>query len=437
MSPITRDLLAIVILIVLNNLLAMTEAAFLASRRARLQQLANEKKRGARQALALAEEPNRFLSVIQIGITLIDVMTGAIGGATLAEFVALKLHNWPALAPYADAIGLTLVVLTITYFSIVFGELVPKRIGILNPEGITTASAGLMTWLSRLLSPIVRLLSLSTEGVLRLFGVDRTEAPPITEEELHVLIDEGTQAGIFKVSEQEMVSGVFRLGDRRIYALMTPRTEIAWLDLDDPEEVIREKLAANRFSRYPVCRGDLDEVVGVVNVRDILRLSLQCQPLDLASLLQPAIFIPETSFAAQALEFFKEHHADMLIVIDEYGGVQGIVTTQDIVEEVVGEIEHDAPQAVRRPDGSWLLDGMMAVSDFKELFAIQSLPREDAYDTLAGFVITRLGHIPEVGERFVWQEMTFEVVDMDGRRVDKVLVSGQNPPPADEGEDDA
>ncbi len=434
MTPITRDLLAILILIALNNLLAMTEAAFLASRRARLQQLVNEEKRGAKQALALAEEPNRFLSVIQIGITLIDVMTGAIGGATLAEFVALKVAEVPTLAPYADGLGLTIVVLIITYFSIVFGELVPKRIGILNPEGIITASAGLMTWLSRLLSPIVRLLSLSTEGVLRLFGVDRTEAPPITEEELHVLIDEGTQAGIFKVSEQEMVSGVFRLGDRRIYALMTPRTEIVWLDLDDSEEAIRRKLAESPFSRYPVCRGDLDEVVGVVSVRAILSASLQGQPLNLTQLLQPAIFIPETTFAAQALEFFKEHHTDMLIVIDEYGGVQGVVTVQDIVEEVVGEIEHDAPQATQRPDGSWLLDGMMAVDDFKELLNIKALPREEAYDTLAGFIITQLGHIPRAGEGFAWRDMTFEVVDMDGRRVDKVLVStrSQPQPPAEE-----
>ncbi len=423
MSPITRDLLAIFTLIVLNNLLAMTEAAFLASRRARLQQLVNEEKRGARQALALSQEPNRFLSVIQIGITLIDIMTGAIGGATLAEFVALQLEAVPRLAPYADGLGLTIVVLTITYFSIVFGELVPKRIGILNPEGIITASAGLMTWFSRLLSPVVRLLSLSTEGVLRLFSVDRTEAPPITEEELHMLIDQGTQAGIFKVSEQEMVSGVFRLGDRRIYALMTPRTEIVWLDLTDSAEEIEKKLTDSPFSRYPVCRGDLDHVVGLVKVRDILAANLKGQPIDLARLLQPAIFIPETTFAAQALEFFREHHTDMLIVIDEYGGVQGIVTVQDIVEEVVGEIEPDAPQATQRPDGSWLLDGMMAVEDFKGLFALKALPREEAYETLAGFIITQLGHIPKTGERLQWKHMTLEVVDMDGRRIDKVLVS--------------
>ena len=422
MSVITRDLIAILILIVFNNLLAMTEAAFMAARRARLQQMANEEKHGAQKALMLAAEPNRFLSVIQIGITLIDVMTGAIGGATLAEFLALKLADIPLLAPYAHGLGLALVVLTITYFSIVFGELVPKRLGILNPEGIVIATAGLMTMVSKLLAPIVRLLSLSTEGVLHLFGVQGDVSPPITEEELHVLIDQGTEAGIFDPSEQEMVSGVFRLGDRRAYALMTPRTEIVWLDADDPAEEIRRTLIESPFSRYPVCRSNLDNVLGIVSARDILTASLRNQPLDLLKLLQPAIFIPETAFAAQALNIIKEQHSEMLIVIDEYSGVQGVLTTQDIVEEVVGELTED-PQALQRPDGSWLLDGMMAADDFKALFHLKTLPMEEAYDTLAGFVMAQIGHIPQVGERFTWENMTFEVVDMDGRRIDKLLVS--------------
>lgn len=423
MTEITRDLIAIAILIVLNNLLAMTEAAFLASRRARLQQMVNENKKGAQKALALAEEPNKFLSVIQIGITLIDVMTGAIGGATLAEFVALKLSAIPQLAAYANALGLGLVVLTITYFSIVLGELVPKRLGILNPEGIITATSGLMYGMARALAPVVRLLSVSTEGILHLFGVRNSDAPPITEEELHVLINEGTQAGIFNSAEQEMVSGVFRLGDRRVYSLMTPRTEIVWIDIEDPPEETLRLIAENPFSRYPLCRGDLDNVLGVVKARDILTHVLHHSTLDLMRVLQPAIFVPETTFAAQALEIFKEHQTEMLIVIDEYGGVQGMVTVQDIVEEVVGEIDHESPQALQRPDGSWLLDGMMPIDDFKALFNLKSLPREEAFETLAGFIMTLLGRIPQTGDRAMWENITLEVVDMDGRRVDKVLVS--------------
>lgn len=433
---ITNDLITILILIALNNLLSMTEAAFLSTRKARLQQMVNEGKRGAKRALALSEDPSRFLSVIQVGITLIDVMTGAIGGAALAEFVAVRLATIPTLEPYAEGLGLGSVVLVITYFSIVFGELVPKRVGILNPERIVAASSGVMVLLARILAPIVRLLSLSTEGVLRILGVNTNSTPPITEEELHVLIDEGTQAGVFDPSEQEMVSGVFRLGDRRVYAVMTPRTEIVWLDVDDNPEEIRQVLAESPYSRYPVCRGDLDDVLGIVSARDILTAMLQNRPLDLLKLLKPAIFIPETAFAAQALNLIKEHRSEMLIAIDEYGGVQGVLTMQDIVEEVVGEIS-EGPHALQRPDGSWLLDGMMSADDFKELFHIDALPMEDSYETLAGFVITQTGHIPRVGERFVWQNLTFEVLDMDGRRIDKLLVTTLPPKAPREEENDA
>jgi len=423
MSEVTRDLIFIVILIIMNNLLAMTEAALLSARKARLQQMVNSGNVRAGAALRITEDPNLFLSVIQIGITLIDVMTGALGGATLATFASMQIATIPVLQPYSEAIGFIVVIMTITYFSIVLGELVPKRLAIHNPERIAIASATPMYFMSRVLSPVVKFLSASTELVLRLLGVRQSDEPPVTEEELQVLLDQGTQAGVFHEAEQDMVEAVFRLSDRRVYKLMTPRTEIAWLDIRDSSRDIRQKMGEASYSRFPVCQGSLDNVVGIVRARDLLIPSLAGDEFHMKECLQPAFYIPETAFASGALQMFKETGRELVLVIDEFGSVAGLLTINDIMTEIVGDIETSEPQATQRQDGSWLLDGMLDIEEFKEIFHVNLLPEEDNFETLGGFVMSLLDRIPKAADQIEWNGLRFEVMDMDGRRVDKVLVT--------------
>jgi len=313
--------------------------------------------------------------------------------------------------------------MTITYFSIVLGELAPKRFALQNPETIASTVAGTMRFMAKLFSPIVRFLGASTNLVLRIIGVKPTSEPPVTEEEIHVLLSQGTQAGIFEEAEQDMVAGVFSLNDRRVYSLMTPRTEILWLDVRDTIEDIQRKLAEGPYSRFPVCQGSLDNVMGIVKARDLLTRSLASEEIHLKECLSPALFIPETTFASRALEIFKESNNELVLVIDEFGGVTGLVTINDVLEEIVGDIETGEPQVTQRQDGSWLLDGMLDIDDFKELFHLGALPNEDDYETLGGFVMTSLGKIPRAADQFEWEGLRFEVVDMDARRVDKILVT--------------
>ena len=416
-------------LIVLNGILAMSEAALVASRKTKLQQFANEGDTASKTALKLTADPNIFLSTIQIGITLIGVLSGAVGGATISEQLALEFNKIPAVQTYSEALALGIVVMVITVLSLWLGELVPKRMALHNPEQIARIVAGPMTFISKVFSPLVRILSRSTDFVLNLFGVKASNEPPITEEEFQVLLDQGTQAGVFEESEQDMVEGVFRLGDQRVYSLMTPRTEIVWLDIDETIEEIRAKIAANDYSRFPVRQDTLDVILGIVKARDLLVPSLKGETIRLKDLLKPAYFIPETMLASKALEIFKESHTDILLVIDEFGGLQGLLTINDIVEEIVGEMGLGEPQATQRQDGSWLLDGMLEVDEFKDIFNLNALPHEDEYETLSGFVMMSLGRVPKTADNFEWKGYRFEVIDMDGRRVDKVLVTTlpQNP----------
>jgi len=423
MSEFSTELLFIAFLIAMNNILAMTEAALLAVRKARLQQRLNEGDKKAGIVLRLVENPNQFLSVIQIGITLIDVLTGAITGATLAIILARQFEKIPLLAPYSESIGLAVGVLIITYFSIILGELVPKRLAIQNPEKVASRFARPMLVFSKILSPAVRFLSFSTDMVLRLIGIRPSNEPPVTEEEIHVLLDQGTQAGVFEEAEQDMVAGVFRLNDRRVYSVMTPRTEILWLDVRDTTDEILKKMADGSYSRFPVCQGSLDNVLGIVKARELLTRSLAGEPIHLKECLSPALFIPETTFASRALEIFKESDKELVLVIDEFGGVTGLLTINDIIEEIVGDIEIGEPQVTQRQDGSWLLDGMLDIDEFKGLFHLGILPNEDDYETLAGFVMASLGKIPSSSDQFEWEGLRFEVMDMDARRVDKVLVT--------------
>jgi putative hemolysin len=418
-----NEIALIALLILINAVLAMSEAALVGSRKTKLHQYANDGDKASQTALNLMSNPNIFLSTIQIGITLIGVLSGAVGGATISEVLAAKFSQIPALEEYSEALGLGIVVVIITILSLWLGELVPKRIALHNPEQIARFVAEPMFFISKIFSPAVKILSFSTDLILKLFGVKASNDPPITEEEFQVLLDQGTQAGVFEESEQDMVEGVFSLGEQRVYSLMTPRTEIVWLDIENSIEEIRTKIAENEYSRFPVRQDTLDVILGIVKARDLLVVSLGGEQIKLKQLLKPAFFIPETMSAARALEIFKEKGTEMLLVIDEFGGLQGLLTVHDIIEEIVGEIELEEPQATQRQDGSWLLDGMLEVDEFKEIFNLPQLPHEREYETLSGFVMVSLGRVPQTADQFEWHGLRFEVIDMDGRRVDKVLVT--------------
>jgi putative hemolysin len=428
MSSITFEIFIILVLIIANGVFSMSEMAVVSARKARLQQLANQGDMKARAALKLAESPNQFFSTIQVGITLIGILTGAFGGATLAQKLAVYLRLIPFLDRYSEPVSFGIVVLIITYLSLIIGELVPKRLALNNPEAIAAFVAIPMRALAALASPVVYLLSASTDMVLRALGIRPSTEPQVTEEEIKILIEQGTEAGTFEEAEQDMVERVFRLGDRPVNSFMTPRPDIVWLDLDDSPEENREKMVDRSYSRYPVCQGGLDNVLGVIPVTDLLARSLKREPLDLTMGLRQPVFVPESTRGLKVLELFKKTITHMALVVDEYGVIQGLVTLNDIMSEIVGDVPsadgEDEPQAVQREDGSWLLDGMLSVEEFLELFDMEEweLEQRGNYQTLGGFVITHLGRIPSAADYFEWQGMRLEVMDMDGNRVDKVLV---------------
>jgi putative hemolysin len=434
MPSVMLEGLVVVLLIFVNGIFALSEIAVVSARKTRLQQWADEGNARARAALELANNPNQFLATIQIGITLVGILAGAFGGATIATELAVILSDITWLAPYGHPLSLTLVVLVITYLSLIVGELVPKRLALNNPERMAMAIAAPMQGLSRVAYPAVHLLGLSTEFLLRALGMKPSAEPPVTEEEIRALIEQGTQAGMFEEAEQEMVERVFRLGDRRVSAVMTPRTEIVWLDREASALEIRRTITESAHSRFLVADGSLDNVLGVVHAKDLLAHILGEQVVNLEATLQQPLYVPESMRALKVLELFKQSGTHIALVIDEYGGIQGLVTPSDILEAIVGDLpeagEQVEPLAVQRPDGSWLLDGMLPVDEFKDLFDLGELPGEDQgiYQTLAGFVIMQLGRIPAATDYFVWEGLKIEVVDMDGNRVDKVLVTPTRDP---------
>lgn len=429
MSVILFESLLIILLVVANGIFAMSELAVVSSRKARLQHLANTGNARARAALELAYNPDRFLSTVQIGITLIGILAGAFGGATIAEQIGVRLSSLPALAPYGEAIGLAIVVLAITYLSLIFGELVPKRLALNNPERIASFVARPMSVLSVLASPFVRFLSSSTATVFRLLRIRPSTEPPVTEEEIRFLIEQGRQAGIFEETEQDMVESVFRLGDRRVSALMTPRIDIVWLNVDAPDEVIRQKITESHFSRFPVCGGSIDQVIGVIKAKEYLAGKLLNPAAPLKDFVKQPLFVPETSPALKVLESFKQSNIHMALVIDEYGSLEGLITTNDVLEAIVGDVllasKQSEPYAVWREDGSWLLDGALPIDEFREMFSIGKVASEErgVYQTLAGFILMHLGRVPSVAESFEWRGLRFEIMDMDGKRIDKVMVA--------------
>jgi len=429
MSGIVIEVTIILVLIALNGLLAMAEISVVAARKARLLQLVEQGAEKAIGALQLANDPGDFLSTVQIGITLVGILAGAFGGATIAEQLALWLDDLPILGSYSELIALVLVVAAITYLTLIFGELVPKRLGLNNPERVAMRVSKPMRSITRLAMPVVMLLSASSKGVIRLLGVKPSQEPPVTEEEIKVLIEQGTQAGIFESAEQDMVAAVFRLADRRVGSLMTPRTEIVWIDMEDPWDVNRKKLGSRIHSRFPVAHHSLDNVIGVVQVKDLLAGKVDIQQADVENTICAPLYVPESMAALKVVELFKKTRVHTALVIDEYGGLQGMITVFDLLESLVGEIPDtigdETPEVVRRADGSWLLDGMLPIDEFEDLFRKYDFPEEERvyYQTLGGLVMTKLGRIPKAADTFIWNNLCFEVVDMDGHRVDKVIVN--------------
>ncbi|WP_174874737.1 hemolysin family protein [Vogesella oryzae] len=428
------DVLILVVLFLLNGIFAMTEIAIVSSRKVRLQQWADEGNRGAAAALRLAEEPTRFLSTIQIGITLIGILSGAFGEAAVADRLQAYLETVPLLAELARPIALGVTVIGITYFSLIIGELVPKRIGMQNPELLASILARPMLQLARFTSPLVRLLSLSTEAVLRVLGVKKNKDPSITEEEIKVLMEQGAEEGIFERAEQELVENIFSLDEKKVVAIMTPRKDIVVLDAEDPIEDNLRIVRGSVFTRYPLVKGGFENVLGFVQAKDLLHRLLEDKSVTLEGLAHPPLYVPEAISPMQLLEQFKRTRNHTALVVDEYGEIEGLVSINDVLEAIVGDLPTDISDSdqeiVQRDDGSWLVDGMMALDDFKEHFELDSIEGEESGDfqTLGGFVMFMLGKVPVAADKVEWHGFVFEVVDMDRTRVDKVLVIA---PPAE------
>lgn len=427
-SAVGLEVLVIAVLLLANGVFAMAEIAVVSARKGKLRHWADQGSTRAKAALALASSPDRFLASVQVGISGVGVLAGAFGGATIAENIDTRLQGVPALAPYGEAIGLAIVVVVITYFSLVIGELVPKRLALNHPEKIASLVAGPMASLSRAAAPVIRLLEVSTRAVLWVLRAKPSKDPVITAEELKVLISQGTEGGIFEATEQELLEGVLHLGDMTAGMLMTPRMRMVSLDADDsPEEVFR-KLSSSHRSRFPVFQHDAENVIGVVRAKDLLVQVMAGERLDLHPLLQPPVFVPETMTALQVLEALKQQAAHFAIVTDEYGSVQGLLTHNDILESIVGDLpargEGPPLGATRREDGTWLVDGLLDIPSLREALDLPPLPDEEdgVYQTVGGLVTHMLGSIPKAGQRVTWREWQFEVMDMDGRRVDKVLI---------------
>ncbi|MDX9975393.1 MAG: hemolysin family protein [FCB group bacterium] len=433
MDSFLKELFLIVLLIVANGMFAMSEIAVVSARKVRLMQRANRGDARARAALNLAQEPSRFLSTVQVGITLVGVLTGAYGGATLAEQLGEGLQTVPLFAPYADALALGIVVLAITYFTLIVGELVPKRLGLHNPESVAAAVAGPMRVVSFVAAPLVYVLSKSTDAVMWVLRLPEPEDQTITEDEIKILLRQGTRAGLFEETERVMVESIFRLADLRVGALMTPRTGIEWLDpTDDREELVRA-ISEAAHSHFPVAKDGLDNVIGVVHAKDLLVRCLTGSNLDLQAATEP-LYVPESMRVIKLLELFRLKGTGFALVVDEYGSLEGLITLRDVLSEVVQGIPspdtEEEPMAFRREDGSWLLDGALPVDRFKDLLDLPELPDEEGgyYQTLGGLVMMQVGHIPTAGEHFEWQGLSIEVMDMDGHRVDKVLAKKLPPP---------
>ncbi|MEQ1600571.1 MAG: HlyC/CorC family transporter [Methylophilaceae bacterium] len=424
------DIVLLLFLILLNGVLAMSEIAVVSSRKARLQKLADDDSPGAQSALELHSEPSTFLSTVQVGITTVGILSGAIGETALADPLTAWLASFPLLEPHARGIAMTMVVVGLTYFSVVIGELVPKQLGLLAPEKTASLIAAPMNMLARITQPVVWSLAASSSFLLRIMGAVRQLEPPVTDEEIKMLMEQGSEAGVFHESEQAIVSNVLRLDEQRIGAIMTHRNDIYVLDLEDTETEIRSRIADSPYTRMVVCRDGLDHIVGILRTADILKDALAGKPIAVEQSLRPPLYVPKGVTTTHLLENFRKARQQCALIVDEYGELQGLVTLTDVLTSIVGELpSSDNPEAqdiVVREDGSWLIDGSVTIERMKFVLEIEDeLPgeEENAFNTLGGFMMHVLGHIPKTSDHFESGHCRFEVLDMDKNRVDKVLVA--------------
>lgn len=427
------ELLIILFLILLNGLLAMAEIAVVSSRKSRLQNLASKGSTGAKYALQLANDPSVFLSTVQVGITLVGILTGAFGGAALSESLSYLLDPIPFIGPYSQPLSFVLVVMAITYISIIFGELVPKRVGLSNPEAIAIFLATPMAWFSRITSPVVRLLSVSTDFIVAMLGIKVGDEDVISEDEIKVLINQATTAGIIEEAEQDIINKIFLLGDKKVRDIMTPQSELDWVDANETKSHILEMVNTTTHSHYPVYSETKENILGFIHVRDILEHWTVKKGTDIDEFVQKPLYILETTKILNVLELFRKHNTHIALVVDEYGSLEGLVTVNDIFEAIVGEVpdEDEAidPHIQKRDKNSWLIDGVVSIDDFKDRFNIKKMWKESEndYQSIGGFVMNYIGTIPNPGDKFEWDGYSFEVVDMDGNRVDKVLMTKLDP----------
>lgn len=431
------DIALLLFLILLNGFFSMSEMAVVSSRKARLQRLTDDGSPGAQTALTLHSEPSNFLSAIQVGITSVGILSGAIGETVLADPLAVQLAAIPLIEPYARGIALTIVVVGLTYFSVVIGELVPKRLALLAPEGIASLIARPMMWFAESVRPLVWLFTASSGLLLRLAGARRKDEPPVTDEEINVLMEQGAEAGVFHESEQAIVSNVLRLDEQRIASIMTHRNDIYQIDLAEPEADIRRRIAESPYTRIVVCRDGLEHIVGLLRTSDLLQAALAGEALNVEAHLRPPLYVPEGVSTTRLLENFRKARAQCALIVDEYGELEGLVTLTDVLTSIVGDLPSsdvaEEQEAVMREDGSWLMDGSLPVERCKSVLEIEEdLPGEEEFNTLGGFVMHVLGRVPVVADHFEWNGWRFEVVDMDRKRVDKVLVARAAPAEAAE-----
>ena len=422
------EIVIVLVLIVFNGVLAMSELAMMSARKVRLQQRVGEGDNGAAVAIALAEEPTRFLSTVQIGITLVGILAGAFGGATLAGKVGELLEDVPVIGQYSEAIGIGLVVMTITYLSLVVGELVPKRLALRAPEVIASRVARPMRLLSTVATPVVVLLTISTEAAFRLLRIKPSTEPPVTDEEIASLLEQGAQAGVFEISEHGLVTNILNLADRQVAEILVPRHEVIYLDLESSQDELRTTIAENPQEVYPVCHGGLDDVRGFASLRALWSQLSEGQVIRLEDVLDSAEFVPENISILRLMEDLRASGHERALVIDEYGTIQGLVTLQDIFDAIVGESDgpsDEEEEIIQRDEHSWYVDGTASLSELKELVGVNALPGEERgyFHTVGGFVMDRLGRVPHTGDMFEWNGFRFEIADMDGRRVDKLIVT--------------
>lgn len=436
------SIVIIVVLIVVNGIFSMSELAVVSSRKGKLQKMYNDGKKHAKTAIDLMENPNQFLSTIQIGITLIGILTGAFGGATLSDPLNAIISPY---IPYSEIVSTIVVVIITTYLSLVVGELVPKRVALNNPENIAVKVAKWMKLLSKASGPFVVILSKSTNGLLRLIGISHEENNAITEEEIELMIEEGRVEGTIEKEEEDIIKRVFKLDDQKVDMIMTPRNEIVWIDLEDTPEENQNKIIESKRSIFPVASGELDDFIGVVQAKDILSVLFKKEDLEIEDIIKDPLVVPENLEALELVKQFKENkeYVHMSLVVDEFGSLTGLITLNDLLEGIVGDIpgidETDDPIAIKRNDDSWLIDGRYQIDRFKELFDFDGeFPdeKEDNFTTIAGFILSYCGKIPTDGETFKWDRFCFEIMDMDGHQIDKILVTdlGDKPKDNEEGE---